>query len=132
MITMVDDAIGRILARAGLAAHNGAQGIDLFGDPALTGLDRRKGILVEEDELGAHLAAPQGTRTRSFVTDRWRLTLYDGFEGGDLYDRRTDPLELRNLWDDPAHAADKARLIEAMLRERIRLDDRAPRSVHIA
>ncbi|MCB1395204.1 MAG: sulfatase-like hydrolase/transferase [Rhodobacteraceae bacterium] len=121
-----------ILARAGLAAHNGAQGIDLFGDPALTGLDRRKGILVEEDELGAHLAAPQGTRTRSFVTDRWRLTLYDGFEGGDLYDRRTDPLELRNLWDDPAHAADKARLIEAMLRERIRLDDRAPRSVHIA
>jgi arylsulfatase A-like enzyme len=121
-----------ILARTGLAAHNGAQGIDLFGDPAQTGRDRRKGIYIEEDELGAHLAAPEGMRSRTFVDRRWRLTIYDGFEGGELFDRRLDPLELDNLWDHPAHVADKARLIEAMLRERIRLDDRSPRTVHLA
>lgn len=121
-----------ILARAGLAMHHGTQGFDLFGDSERTGRARRGGIVIEEDELGQHLAAPDGIRTRTFIDGRWRLTLYDGHETGQLFDRESDPQEMDNLWNDPAHAADRARLLEAMLREMIRLGDTAPMSTHIA
>ncbi|MCB1388757.1 MAG: sulfatase-like hydrolase/transferase [Rhodobacteraceae bacterium] len=117
-----------ILARAGLAPFHGAQGLDLFAAAPAP----RAGILVEEDELPDHLAAPYGMRTRSFVTPEYRLTLYEGWEGGELFDRRADPHELVNLWDDPSRSATRARLTEAMLRETIRLGDRARRSAVIA
>ncbi|WP_156124423.1 hypothetical protein [Achromobacter sp. RTa] len=31
-----------------------------------------------------------------------------------FHDLNRDPHELRNLWDDPAHAADRARLLERL------------------
>ena len=39
--------------------------------------------------------------------------LADGFRG-ELYDLVTDPAERYNLYDDPAHAAVKLRLLEAL------------------
>ncbi len=41
---------------------------------------------------------------------------YDGTEG-ELYDREQDPFELTNLWDDPAYAAVKNRLTDAIVNE---------------
>jgi hypothetical protein len=38
-------------------------------------------------------------RLKYLVTDRYSLTVYDGFPGyGDLFDLQEDPLELNNLW----------------------------------
>ena len=65
-------------------------------------------------------------RQRSFCDGAWRLTLWDGLPIGELYDLRNDPGEIRNLWADPAHAADKARLCERMLWKMIDLQDRSP------
>ena len=48
-----------------------------------------------------------------------------------MYDRDADPDELHNLWNDPAHAADRARLTEAMLQEQYRYSDLMPRPVYM-
>lgn len=57
---------------------------------------------------------------------RWRLSVFDGQDRGELYDLEADPGEFRNLWDDPAAAAEKARLVEWLLREEIAAVDRSP------
>ena len=43
-----------------------------------------------------------------------RLVFYGGDEGGELYDHRTDPGEVTNLWDDPAHLATRLQLTEQL------------------
>lgn len=121
-----------ILERVGLAPHNGNQGLALL--PLLDGAveNPRRGILIEEDELGAHLGEETGLRTRTYIEDGWRLTLWQGMGEGELFDRNADPHELRNLWSDPDFSQQKAKLTEAMLREMLRLGDTAPYATHIA
>lgn len=121
-----------ILARAGLAPQNGSQGMDIISETGANALASRQGMLVEEDELGIHLGRDEGMRTRSFVTGRWRLSLFDGMDYGELFDRELDPGETQNLWNSPAHAQPRAELMELMLREMIRLGDTAPRPTHVA
>ena len=90
------------------------------------------GILIEEDELGAHLGTEWGLRTRTFIMDNWRLTLWQGMADGQLFDRNTDPHEIRNLWFDLDSAVQKAKMTEEMLREMLRLCDTAPLATAIA
>lgn len=49
-------------------------------------------------------------RTREF-----RLVYYGRGSEGELYDHRTDPDELVNVYDDPAYAHDRLRLTESLL-----------------
>lgn len=121
-----------VLARAGLAPPNGFQGLDVISGTTPQKLAARRGIIVEEDELGDHLGTDDPIRTRTFIDGNWRLTLYDGTEHSELFDLANDPLEIRNLWADEDYRIKRAELVEAMLREMIRLSDTAPRSVHVA
>ncbi len=121
-----------ILARAGLAPQNGSQGMDIMSGTTSSELASRQGMFIEEDELGIHLGRENGMRTRSFVTGRWRLSLFDGMDYGELFDRETDPHEIQNLWNSPQHAQQRAELVEMMLREMIRLGDTAPKPTHVA
>ena len=57
---------------------------------------------------------------------RWRLSVFDGVEWGELYDLASDPGEFVNLWDEPSARDAKARLIERLLREEIAHIDRVP------
>ena len=54
---------------------------------------------------------------RTLYRDGWIITrydassIYDGTEG-ELYDLKNDPLQWRNLWDEPAMAAIKVDLLD--------------------
>lgn len=120
-----------ILARVGLAPNNGNQGVDLFA-PTTDGPMARKGILIEEDELGAHLGTKDGLRSRTYIHKKWRITMWQGMEGGQLYDRGTDPHEMHNLWFETDQEPKKSELMEEMIREMIRLGDNSPYATHVA
>ena len=54
---------------------------------------------------------------KSVRTERWRYTEWEeGKQGAELYDERKDPLELKNLADDPRHARTRAEL-QSLLRD---------------
>lgn len=126
------DISASILARAGLAPNNGNQGLDIIELSTSNNISDRAGVLIEEDELSEHLGTETGLRTRTFIQSEWRLTIWQGMPDGQLYNRKNDPHELHNLWFDPSSSAKKAELMEAMLREMIRLGDTAPLATHIA
>lgn len=46
---------------------------------------------------------------------RWKLVHLLGCDEGQLFDLESDPDEMRNLWDDPDHSVQKARLKDVML-----------------
>ena len=96
-----------VLARAGLGPFHGNQGFDIVRAAVNTERLPRFGIIVEEDELGIHLGRDEGLRTRTFVTERWQLTLWDGIDEGCLFDRDSDPEQLCNLWHSKPHEAVK-------------------------
>lgn len=121
-----------VLSRAGITQANGNQGIDVVtaaqdGIPVI-----RAGVLIEEDELGAHLGREDGLRTRSYIEDNWRVTIWDSSTNGELFNRNDDPHEMHNLWHDIDSAPKRAAMTEAMLRETIRLNDTAPYATYLA
>jgi arylsulfatase A-like enzyme len=82
-------------------------------------------VLVENDE--DYL----GLRLRTLITETHQLTVYVGDGGeqpfGELFDRRADPGQLHNLWDDPGARTTKLALKERLLAELVRTDSRLPR-----
>ncbi len=49
---------------------------------------------------------------RSIRDERWKLIRYPQINKTQLFDLQTDPAEIHNLADDPAHAQRIARLLE--------------------
>lgn len=126
------DISAMILARAGLATNNGNQGQDLIGVLDSARPEIRQGVLIEEDELGDHLGRDIGLRIRSYIEKNWRITLWHGMEGGELFDRNSDREEMQNLWSNPDYSLKKTEMMEGMLREMVRLGDTAPHATHLA
>jgi uncharacterized sulfatase len=54
---------------------------------------------------------PSTLNLRTYVDDRYKVTVYQGREAGELFDLFTDPEEVRNLWADPASAELKGSLL---------------------
>ena len=103
-VTSILDLAKTVLHRAGLQPYNGIQGEDLL--PALGGsnsLDDRS-LVIESTTQYPFLGFDDLVSVTSLVDKRWRLSVWQGCDWGELYDVENDPAELINLWDDPAHA----------------------------
>jgi len=87
------------LSLAGLPAPRRMAGVDfssvLRGGPE----SPRDHVLVENRH------EPDTVFLNTLVTDRHKITVYTDADHGELWNLATDPDELHNLWDDPAHAA---------------------------
>ncbi|MFA6291615.1 MAG: sulfatase/phosphatase domain-containing protein, partial [Victivallales bacterium] len=55
-----------------------------------------------------------GKRINALRTDRHRIVYYDHKHGGELYDHESDPGEIENLWDSPAHQLLKMELLQRL------------------
>lgn len=107
-----------ILRRAGIQPFNGMHGRDLLDPNAAP-----EGVVVEIDNP---FGVGPTEKTRTFVTDRWRMTLHQGLPGGELIDLEADPDELHNLWDDPGHTQIRMELTEKFLRRIVTLQEASP------
>ena len=79
-------------------------------------------MLIEEEGQRTYMGFGSRIRMRTLVTRQHRLSLYEGVDWAELYDRIADPTEMRNLWGRPgggrgrarharAHGARNARLV---------------------
>ncbi|OPZ28334.1 MAG: Arylsulfatase [Lentisphaerae bacterium ADurb.BinA184] len=67
------------------------------------------------ERLNEGANAPPTPAVRCLTTDDWKLVHYEGKDFGELYDRRNDPCELRNLWADRGHRKTVRELRERLL-----------------
>jgi arylsulfatase A-like enzyme len=115
------DIAATVLARAGVEPAHGMQGQSLL--PLVRGQTDalRSSVLIEEEGQRLDFGLGQRIRMRTLRTGDYRLSIYDGHSWGELCDLRSDPLELRNLWNDPASQVLRAQLMAelayAMLRQ---------------
>jgi len=100
---------------------------------ALAGLDK-PGVMTGVSQLdnwrGGHAARDatvvenhHGTtqfHMRSYVTRRYKITVYRDGEDGELFDLQEDPGEVRNLWADPAAAGLKCQLLHEFMQQTLR------------
>jgi arylsulfatase A-like enzyme len=101
------------LSACDIAVPGQMQGIDqlpVWTDEAATGRDS---VITEFRHQ------PTKLHLRTFVTERYKLTLYRGETYGELFDLEDDPGELHNRFADPAYADVKAQLMEHWLQAEI-------------
>ena len=131
-LTGAIDVARTILARAGVAPADGMQGVALDGLFADPGAATRDALLIEDETHRTPGWVGTRVRTRTLVTDTHRLSVYQGIGWGELYDLGQDPLELRNLWDEPSAAGLRGALAERMAREMMALADTLPKPTRFA
>lgn len=125
------DLAPSILERAGVAPYEGMQGRS-FLPHVRGGAPSRDDVLIEYDHQRALASTGKPPRVHTIVSSRWRLSLWNDLEAGELYDLHEDPNEFRNLWDEPAHAATRLRLMEALARLQMASVDTIPLPTGIA
>jgi arylsulfatase A-like enzyme len=126
------DIPASILDRAGLEPFAGLQGHSLLPTIDNPAQSSRDAVLIQYDHQRPDPGLGLPPRVHTLVEAGWRLSVFDGVGWGELYDLDRDPGEFENLWDAPAHAATRARLMEALARAEIDCIDRVPRPTELA
>ncbi|MFC5649712.1 sulfatase [Paenibacillus solisilvae] len=83
---------------------------------SMTGVDQSAVWSGEREGARNHVLCenhhePSTIHLKTYVNERYKLTVYYNRTYGELFDLAEDPQEVRNLWDDPAHAALKTDLL---------------------
>lgn len=120
------DIARTVLAHTGVAGYNGLQGCDLTPMLAGKAAPERAGIQIESETAQLALGRPGPYKLRSLVTEDWRITYSTDEALCEMYDLAADPHELRNLWCEPEHRAQRAALIEQLLGEMLRSAEQSP------
>jgi len=82
----------------------------------MTGLDQKKVWFNEEEQVRDHIICefhhePTTIHLKTYVDERYKITVYYNQEYGELFDLQQDPDELHNLWDDEDYAQLKTTLL---------------------
>jgi len=119
------DISATVLERARIEPYSGIQARSL-----LLAIERgqavRDAVFMQYDHQASNPGTNVPARVHSVIDDRYRLSVFHGTGWGELYDLQNDPGEFDNLWDDPAHAAIRARMTERLLLAEIEHVDRVP------
>jgi arylsulfatase A-like enzyme len=124
------DIATTMLDRARIAPYNGIQGKSVL--PAMAGGAGHDGILIEYGSQRPLHGTTGELAMRTLVDQRFRITYYRGVPWGEFYDLENDPLEMDNLWDDPAAASAKRDMTERLLHKMMELAERSPRPTRSA
>ena len=83
-------------------------------------------ILIENDEEIGTLEA----RLRHLITEDYKLTIYEDLPNfGDIYDRKNDPNELTNLWNDKKYKDLRFELVNKLLHENLKAQTKYPKRI---
>lgn len=82
---------------------------------AMTGIDQKKVWLGEQSSVRDHVICefrhePTTIHQKTYVDERYKITVYYNQTYGELFDLQEDPGEINNLWDNPDYAALKSEL----------------------
>ncbi|WP_423454016.1 sulfatase family protein [Ottowia sp. VDI28] len=131
-LTGAVDVAQSILARAEVAPADGMQGLDLNSLLRNPRQGTRDALLIEDEDHRTPGWLGTRSRTRTLVTERYRLSLYQATDWGELYDLAEDPLELHNLWERPEAAGLRAALTEQLLRAMLENANTLPKPTRFA
>ena len=117
-----------ILANANLSSYAGIQGINLTDiiSSKNNKTDRDELLIEEQTYFDNVLGFDDQVRTRTLVTEQYRLSVYYGVSWGELYDLTNDPLETNNLWDNPNSQTLKQSLIMQLVQTMMGYADQSP------
>jgi len=99
-----------------------AAGVDVSGimtgvnqlDTWRTGKSTRAGTVIENHHGTDHF------HMRTYVNARHKITVYRDGDYGELFDLECDPGEVKNLWNDPAAADVKCRVLHEFMQATLR------------
>nr|WP_145157282.1 sulfatase-like hydrolase/transferase [Paenibacillus terrae] len=82
----------------------------------MTGIDQKKVWLGKAVQARDHAICefrhePTTIHQKTYVDERYKITVYYNQTYGEIFDLQEDPGELNNLWDDPEHAPLKTELL---------------------
>jgi uncharacterized sulfatase len=83
---------------------------------AMTGLDQSEVWMGTKSAVRDHAVCefrhePTTIHQKTYVNERYKITVYYNQTYGEIFDLQEDPGELNNLWDDPAAAGLKTELL---------------------
>lgn len=86
----------------------------------MTGVDQSEVWAGKSDAARDHIVVehhhePTTIHVKTYVDERYKLTVYYGRDYGELFDLREDPGEVDNLWSKPDFASLKAQLVMKLL-----------------
>ncbi|MCC7145581.1 MAG: sulfatase-like hydrolase/transferase [Phycisphaeraceae bacterium] len=103
------DLMPTFLQAAGVAVPRSMQGVSQLDVWQGKSAAARDHVLVENRHQ------PTKVHLRTYINERYKLTVYRQQPWGEFFDLRDDPQELHNRWDDPHYATKKAEVMQRFL-----------------